>query len=330
MENTTNLKFIMQYVVEEETLSSFLRKMRFQSNSGQGEMRLLELYPGVQIWTIDFHMEQLDIQPMGAYHYLKMNYCLRGSCEVPLPDDRYVYIGQGTLSVDSNPPVGIMQLPTGAYVGLEIVMDLDILRGGEPPAWTECGVQILAMTQSLLDRQGSYLASASRGWAELAQEIYQHIQANDLPLEDYRFHMLHLLWMLKGKSQGQLSQFRTYLTLGQREAVLQAKKLMTRDLRQRYTIPDVAARVGISAASLKKYFGVMFGMPISTYLRRLRISTAKELLAGGTRSIADIASDVGYENQGKFGTVFRQETGITPLEYRRRCRNHINERGESV
>lgn len=61
MENTTNPKFIMQYVVEEETLSSFLRKMRFQSDSGQGEMRLLELYPGIQIWTIDFHMEQLDI-----------------------------------------------------------------------------------------------------------------------------------------------------------------------------------------------------------------------------------------------------------------------------
>ena len=328
MKGATDPKFIMQYAVEEEALSPFLRSLRFQMGGNQGEMRLLEVYPGISIWSIDFHVDQLDIRPRGAYHYLKLNHCLYGSCEVPLPRERYVYISKGMLSVDSNPPAGVMRLPTGAYIGLEIVLDLEALQSGEPSAWAECGVQLPPLARSLLDRQGSYLAPASREWACAAKELYVHMQGNDLPLEDYRFYLLHLLWMLKGEAQGRMTPCRTYLTLGQREMVLRAKELLTEDLHQRYTIADAAAQVGVSPASLKKYFAIMFGMPISTYLRRLRMATAKELLAGGTKSIANVASDVGYENQGKFGAVFRQETGMTPLEYRRRHRTNTKARGE--
>lgn len=330
LECTTNPKFVMQYAVRDERLSPCLRRLSFEKDGGQGEMRLLEVYPGVQIWNIDFHMDDLDIQPIDAYHYLKLNYCLYGSCEVPLPGERYVYIGQGMVSMDSNPPVGVMRLPTGEYTGLEIVIDLEELCHGEPPGWADCGVDTCTVMQRLLDGQGSYLAPASREWAELAKQLYLHIQANDLTAEDCRFHLLRLLWMLKNESRGRAAQSRTYLTLGQREVVLRARDLLARDLRQRCTIADAAAQVGVSPASLKKYFATMFGMPISVYLRRLRVAAAKALLADETRSIADIASDVGYENQGKFGAVFRRETGVTPLEFRRRHRSNTDKKGERV
>lgn len=330
MGHTTNPQFIMQYALRDERLTPFLRKMSFQKGEGKGEMYLLEAYPGIQVWNIDFHMEDLDIRPLEAYHYLKLNYCLYGGCEVPLPGERYVYISQGVLSVDSNPPMGLMQIPTGEYVGVEVVIDLEALEKGEPAAWRECGVEIRSVVRGLRDRQGSYLAAASPEWAGLAKELYQHIQANDLTLEDYRFHLLRLLWVLKGETQGDMARCRTYLTLGQRETVLRARELMVRDLRSRCAIADVAAQVGVSPASLKKYFSIMFGMPISVYLRRRRVAAAKRLLEEGTQSIADIAGDVGYENQGKFGAVFRRETGMTPLEYRRRRRVDTQVRGESV
>lgn len=330
MKRTTNPKFVMQYAVQDEQLSPCLRRLRFEKDGGQGEMRLLEVYPGVQVWTIDFRMDELDIRPADAYHYLKLNYCLYGSCEVPLPGERYVYIGQGTVSVDANPPSGVMRLPTGEYTGLEIVLDLETLGCGQPPGWTDLGVNTQALTQCLLDGQGSYLAAASREWGELAKQLYLHIRADGLTREDCRFHLLRLLWMLKHEGRGRTAQSRTYLTLGQREVVLRARDLLAGDLRQRCTIADAAARTGVSPASLKKYFAIMFGMPISAYLRRLRIAAAKELLLDETRSIADIASDVGYENQGKFGAVFRRETGVTPLEFRRRHRSMNDKRGERI
>lgn len=67
MRDTTNPKFIMQYAVREEQLSPILHRTSFESESRQGEMRLFEVYPGVQVWSIDFHMERLDIQPLESY-----------------------------------------------------------------------------------------------------------------------------------------------------------------------------------------------------------------------------------------------------------------------
>ena len=44
---------------------------------------------------------------------------------------------------------------------------------------------------------------------------------------------------------------------------------------------------------------------------------AKELLATTDESIGEIALASGYEHQGKFGSVFRDSSGVSPLEYRR-------------
>ena len=318
-----NPEFIMRYAIREQALTSFLRQMTFETDSGHGRMWLLALYSGIQVWGIDFHMRALDIRPVGHYHYLKLNYCISGSCEIPLPEERYVYVSRGLLSIDQNPPAGQMLLPTGCYTGLEIVIGLQEMKRGAPCSWREYGIDITGIEAILRPTQGSYLAEASREWGSLAKALFTHLRAADLELEDYRFLLLQLLWLLKSGVQTCKVPGPTFLTLGQREIVLQAHDILTFDLRQRYVIADLAGQLGVSASSLKKYFTLMFGMPISLYLRQRRIDLAKELLAGGSMHIADIAGKVGYENQGKFGTVFRKETGLTPLEYRRRCRLNV-------
>ena len=73
-------------------------------------------------------MPQLPIQPTGDYHYLKLNFCTGGRCEVPLPAGVHLY-RSGTLSVDVNPPVGVMLCPGGCYQGLEMAVDLEMCGG---------------------------------------------------------------------------------------------------------------------------------------------------------------------------------------------------------
>lgn len=117
--------FVMHYCIQETALSPLVRRMTFSTEHGEGVMCLLELWTGVQVWTIDFHVPQLPIRPTGDYHYLKLNFCTGGRCEVPLPAG-YIYIDQGTLSVDVNPPVGVMLCPGGCYQGLEMAVDLEM------------------------------------------------------------------------------------------------------------------------------------------------------------------------------------------------------------
>ena len=52
-----------------------------------------------------------------------------------------------------------------------------------------------------------------------------------------------------------------------------------------------------------------------------RMEKAAELLENTNLKVIEIANSVGYENQGKFGTVFKKMYGVTPLEYRRQNLN---------
>lgn len=128
MEYNADPDFVMRYCIRETALSPLVRRMTFSTEHGSGVMCLLELWAGVQVWTIDFHVPQLPIRPTGDYHYLKLNFCTGGRCEVPLPAG-YIYIDQGTLSVDVNPPVGVMLCPGGCYQGLELAVDLEMCGG---------------------------------------------------------------------------------------------------------------------------------------------------------------------------------------------------------
>ena len=134
MQYNADPDFVMRYCIRETALSPLVRRMTFSTEHGSGVMCLLELWTGVQVWTIDFHVPQLPIRPTGDYHYLKLNFCTGGRCEVPLPAG-YIYIDQGTLSVDVNPPVGVMLCPGGCYQGLELAWIWRCAEG-MPLFWT--------------------------------------------------------------------------------------------------------------------------------------------------------------------------------------------------
>ena len=259
-------------------------------------------------------MPQLPIRPTGDYHYLKLNFCTGGRCEVPLPTG-YIYIDQGTLSVDVNPPVGVMLCPGGCYQGLELAVDLEMCGGNA--ALLDYGIDLGAAPARLANRGGSFLSKVSASWEQRARQLMAHIDQADLDLAAYRFLTLELLRLLDTgeETSGQLAP--VFLTRGQRAAALKASEAMSEDLRCQIGLPQLAELAGVSPASLKKYFSQVYGVPISVYLRTMRMARAKELLSSTALRISDIADAVGYENQGKFGAAFRRETGVTPLEYRR-------------
>lgn len=111
---------------------------------------------------------------------------------------------------------------------------------------------------------------------------------------------------------------------------MQAAQRLTADLAAHIPIETLAAELGVSASALKKYFGQVYGKPISRYLRETRIARAKHLLAHTSQTVGAIALAIGYQNQSKFGAVFRNATGATPSEYRRLHRAVPQSKGEET
>lgn len=119
------------------------------------------------------------------------------------------------------------------------------------------------------------------------------------------------------------------LDIRQRLAV-RAEQRLTADLAVHIPIETLAAELGVSTSALKKYFGQVYGKPISRYLREKRIAQAKRLLVGTSQTVGAIALATGYQNQSKFGAVFRDATGATPSEYRRLHRAAHPSKGEET
>jgi transcriptional regulator GlxA family with amidase domain len=75
---------------------------------------------------------------------------------------------------------------------------------------------------------------------------------------------------------------------------------------------------GLSERSFKRRFARATGLSPLEYVHTLRIEEAKQLLESGDLSIEAIAQEVGYEDAGFFGGLFKRKVGMTPAQYRRR------------
>lgn len=101
------------------------------------------------------------------------------------------------------------------------------------------------------------------------------------------------------------------------QTVNEIHKFITTDLRCRYTIEELALKFHINQTTLKSAFKTVFGKPLAAYMKEYRIKRAMELLSNGGLSIAEIAYEVGYENQSKFTKAFKDFAGMLPKDYRK-------------
>lgn len=164
---------------------------------------------------------------------------------------------------------------------------------------------------------GSLIVNLSPEWDELARELMKRLKKVDGKLEDFRFLTIHLLYMLNSKKTF-IRKRNIYVTKGQRMIAEKAKERLCQDFRQHLTVEELAGEYGISPSSLKRYFRLVYGSPVSEYIKNVKMEHACRLLRETKMSIGDIAAETGYLNQGKFGSAFKRYTGEAPLEYRRK------------
>jgi two-component system response regulator YesN len=92
-------------------------------------------------------------------------------------------------------------------------------------------------------------------------------------------------------------------------------------IEQHYTNPelslnDVAAQANLSASHFSVVFSQETSQTFKEYLTEIRINKAKELLRMTTLRSAEIAYQVGYNDPHYFSSVFKKNTGLSPIEFR--------------
>ena len=92
-------------------------------------------------------------------------------------------------------------------------------------------------------------------------------------------------------------------------------------IQKEYSSPDFSISVladtfHVSIAYMSYLFKKGFDVNFSDYLWNIRMKKAEELLSETDMNIDQISIQVGYLNTSSFRRKFKQETGLTPSQYR--------------
>ncbi len=82
-------------------------------------------------------------------------------------------------------------------------------------------------------------------------------------------------------------------------------------------LKTLTRHAGMSQTKLTTLFKQVYGTTISDYIKSLRMTLAREMLADSSQKIETIAGTVGYRFHGSFSTAFKDATGVTPRQYRK-------------
>lgn len=86
---------------------------------------------------------------------------------------------------------------------------------------------------------------------------------------------------------------------------------------------DLAVVAGVHPVHLGRSFRLHIGCSIPAYLSRLRLQHACGQLRWSSATIASIAAATGFVDQSHLTRTCRAALGVTPAEYRRKCRSAI-------
>lgn len=80
---------------------------------------------------------------------------------------------------------------------------------------------------------------------------------------------------------------------------------------------DLAYEIGLTTSYFSTFFKNATGQTYKNFLIEFRLLKATELLENTTLHVAEIAKQVGYDNENYFSKLFKSKLGISPTNYRR-------------
>ncbi len=89
------------------------------------------------------------------------------------------------------------------------------------------------------------------------------------------------------------------------------------NLAENIGLNEIAQALGVSPYHFSRGFKSNTGLSPHQYVLERRVARAREMLAGGHTTLAEIAYAVGFSSQAHMTDVFRKRLGITPGAYRK-------------
>lgn len=282
---------------------------------GLGLMTVYQVYPGIQLIYNDFEAAGCNWKGNLDKNILEINHCREGREGSRLLNGSCLYLGEGDLSIhtmDNCSPE--MSFPLKHYRGISVVIHLENAAKNPPEILSESGIDILKFKEKFCADGSCFVMRAKDEIEHVFSELYSVPDGLQKPYFKLKVQELLLfLCMVDVSKEKQREQY----TSPRVEIIKEIHKRLISDLRARPTIEELSREYLMNTATLKNTFKGIYGQPIGAYMKEYRMKQAAVWLRQTQASIAEIANQVGYENQSKFSSAFRDVMKIAPVEYRK-------------
>lgn len=102
------------------------------------------------------------------------------------------------------------------------------------------------------------------------------------------------------------------------QELLPVARHIERNYAESISMTEMADLAGLSSTHFNRRFRQLLRVSPTGYLRSIRIQAAQGLLTKTSRSLAEIAVDVGFTDQSHLSKRFREVTGMSPAAWRKR------------
>ncbi len=283
---------------------------------GKGLVERWNLFPGVVLTHRLYRADRCRFPHAPPVSVLQISHCRLGQAVWEMRGGDRLSLGPGDLALHMSDACAdsVMNFPLGCYEGIAVTVDLETLEREPPEILREAGVGGRQLSQKFCPAGGCAVMTASPRIDHIFSELYVLPPHLRLPYLKVKAQEL-LLFLSMPEPEQETEPDRC---LSQQDRIIQAiHKQLTEHLDRRFTIEELSRQHLINTSSLKAAFKSVYGAPVAAYMKEYRIRTAARLLRETGSSVAEIAAQVGYENQSKFASAFKDFFHQTPTLYRK-------------
>ena len=289
--------------------------LRVEGDDGFGEIRFIEVLPGITVSFNDFRMERCVSSFSTDSDVLCIDWCREGRIEQPMPGGSYAYVSSGDLRSTTGraiPASSSSHAPVpGGHRLLRPLVRARLDRAGAP----RLRRRPFRVERRFCREGRPFLLHASKQASHIASELYlAPVRSRRRTAKSNRSSCFSS-WIRRTPA---CTPTERDTTRARRSPASEAHDLMVSDRFRERHVELGGEDAGMSLTAFKQCFKGVYGSSPAAYVRTVRMELAAKLLRETDRKVAEIGALVGYESPSKFSVAFKDSTGVTPSEYRRR------------
>lgn len=294
------------------------RTYSFSDDNGDAQIAVYSVAQGIEAAFVTAHMGNLDFglfEKAIQSHYAGIHYCKEGRIEQAI-DSEFLYLMPGDCSIAAEDrPSKEFSFPLRHYHGVSLGIDTRKITGtlrsflvGEGLEPSETIQTVCRVTSPCVIR----CQPALKDWFEAL-----YLAPEDERADFLRVKLPELFFLLNHLELSASQTEHRMLPRVQVETAKQVADYISRHIGEKISLKDLTTKFGVSDTYLQTMFRTVYGMPVISFIRAQKMQSAAQVLIHSLRSISDIATEYGYENEGKFSAAFKKIMGDSPSVYRK-------------